>query len=131
MKERLFTLIKYIFTHQTQFQIFKRLFSMFFQNLSVMGTYLKETFNATDEELAYLDELMKLRTIQRQQMTGSRHMYGIPSLVLDDFLYHGDFGHASNMKLLNEFGIRHIVNVSDCELEKEILENSRLTGKHL
>jgi len=39
---------------------------------------------------------------------------------IDDFLFHGDLGHASNMNLLKQLDIRHIVNICDCELDDEI-----------
>jgi hypothetical protein len=96
---------------------------MFHQSVDIMGGYLKDTFNATDEELAYLNELLDLRIKKRQSLTTlDRSFYNSPSVVIDDFLYHGALGHASNIKLLNELGIRHIIDVCDCELEKEILE---------
>ncbi len=96
---------------------------MFHQTVDIMGGYLKDKFNATDEELAYLDQILLHRTIKRQSPTVNSQLYRFPSVVLDDFLYHGNLGHASNMTLLNELGIRHIINISDCELDKEIIDN--------
>ena len=49
--------------------------------------------------------------------------YGSPSVVIDDFLYHGDFAHASNVKLLNRIGIRCIVRLCDSPPGKEISDN--------
>jgi hypothetical protein len=96
---------------------------MFHQTVDIMGGYLKDKFNATDEELAYLDQILLHRIIKRQSPTVNPQSYRFPSVVLDDFLYHGNLGHASNMTLLNELGIRHIINISDCELDKEIIDN--------
>jgi protein-tyrosine phosphatase len=96
---------------------------MFHQSIAIMGSYLKDTFNATDEELSYLEQIIQLRVVKLQSLTVHRHLYNSPSVVLDEFLYHGNLGHASNMKLLNEIGIRHIINISDCELDKEIIDN--------
>jgi protein-tyrosine phosphatase len=96
---------------------------MFHQSVGVMESYLRYTLNATDEELTYLDEMLALQTKKRASLSTDRHIYGSPSVVIDDFLYHGDLGHASNIKLLNELGIRHIIDICDFELEKEILEN--------
>jgi len=96
---------------------------MFHQSVGVMESYLRDTLNATDEELTYLNEMLALRTKKRASLSTDRHIYGSPSVVIDDFLYHGDLGHASNIKLLNELGIRHIIDICDFELEKEILEN--------
>ncbi|CAF4781873.1 unnamed protein product, partial [Rotaria sp. Silwood2] len=96
---------------------------MFSQSVGVMGSYLKETFNATDEELAYLQEIFNHRDQKLRSLSTGRHTYGSPSVVIDDFLYHGDLGHASNIRLLNQLGIRHIIDVCDCQLDKEILDN--------
>jgi hypothetical protein len=97
---------------------------MFHQTVDIMGGYLKDTFNATDEELTYLNEILALRTKTHESLQSIVRRYpGSPSVVIDDFLYHGDLGHASNIKLLNELGIRHIIDVCDCQLDKEILEN--------
>ncbi|CAF1250870.1 unnamed protein product [Adineta steineri] len=96
---------------------------MFQQSVGVMESYLRDSFNATDEEIAYLNELLDIRVKKRASMSSSKHTYGLPSVVIDDFLYHGDLGHASNMKLLRELNIQHIIDVCDCQLEKEILEN--------
>ena len=41
-------------------------------------------------------------------------------MVIDDFLYHGELKHASNKKLLIDLNIRHIINISDCELDQDI-----------
>ncbi|CAF3082827.1 unnamed protein product [Rotaria sp. Silwood2] len=96
---------------------------MFSQSVGVMGSYLKETFNATDEELAYLQEIFNHRDQKLRSLSTGRNTYGSPSVVIDDFLYHGDLGHASNIRLLNQLGIRHIIDVCDCQLDKEILDN--------
>jgi hypothetical protein len=96
---------------------------MFHQSVDIMGDYLVDKFNATDEELTYLNEILDLRIKKRDSLTVGRMFYNSPSIVIDDFLYHGDLNHASNIKLLNELGIRHIIDVCDCQLEKQILEN--------
>jgi hypothetical protein len=96
---------------------------MFHQSVDIMGDYLVDKFNATDEELTYLNEILDLRIKKRDSLTVGRMFYNSPSIVIDDFLYHGDLNHASNIKLLNELGIRHIIDVCDCQLDKEILEN--------
>lgn len=87
-----------------------------------MDHYLRNNLQATDEEIEYLKILCALKskpidpTIKLQ---GPRK----PSTVIDDFLYHGDFGHAQNQTLLNELGIQHIINVCDCSLDEEIKSN--------
>ena len=89
--------------------------------IDVMQPYLVDKLSATNEEINYLKRLyaLKLKTpdasIKRQ---GPRR----PSTIIDNFLYHGDLGHAQNMSLLNELGIQHIVNVCDHWLSKEITD---------
>ncbi|CAF0881585.1 unnamed protein product [Rotaria sp. Silwood1] len=94
----------------------------FSSSVVVMEEYLRNTFKATDDELAYLKRIVDLRTKRRQPLTSDRSGYSYPSVVIDDFLYHGDLGHASNIGLLNHLNIRHIVNVCDCPLDKIIIE---------
>ncbi|CAF0734138.1 unnamed protein product [Rotaria sordida] len=96
---------------------------MFRQSVGVMESYLRETFNATGEELSYLQKIFDHRDQKLRSQSTGRSTYGSPSVVIDDFLYHGDLGHASNIRLLNQLGIRHIIDVCDCQLDKEILEN--------
>jgi acyl-ACP thioesterase len=96
---------------------------MFHQSVDIMGGYLKDKFDATDEELTYLNEILDLRIKKRASLSIGRSVYSTPSVVIDDFLYHGNLGHALNMKLLNELEIRHIIDICDCQLDKEILEN--------
>lgn len=97
---------------------------MFHRGIGVMADFLKDSFQATDEELKYMDEIFKHRDQKLSSMDYSaRNFYGHPSLVIDDFLYHGDLGHATNIRLLREFNIRHIIDICDCPLEKEIEEN--------
>ena len=40
--------------------------------------------------------------------------------MIDDFLYHGRLKHANNKNLLTDLNIRHIIKISDCELDQEI-----------
>lgn len=97
---------------------------MFHESLDFMGDYLKGKYNATDEEIARIDELLALRMKKRRSLSQVSQTHpASPSIVIDDFLYHGNLGHASNMKVLNEVGIRHIINVCDCKLDEDILEN--------
>jgi len=79
--------------------------------------YLKSEIQATDEELKYLEKLLK---IQKEKMNNERGSRRQPSIVIDDFLYHGDLGHAIDLDLLLELKIQHIINMCDCPLDKEI-----------
>ncbi|CAF1155521.1 unnamed protein product [Rotaria magnacalcarata] len=91
-------------------------------SVCVMEDYLRRSFKATDDELNYLKRVIDLRSKRRQPLTSKQTDYSYPSVVIDDFLYHGNLGHASNIGLLNQLGIRHIVNVCDCRLDKTIVE---------
>ncbi|CAF1116226.1 unnamed protein product, partial [Adineta ricciae] len=77
---------------------------------------------ATNEEIAYLKELCQIKTKDRG-IPKKRPNVRLPSTILDKFLYHGDLGHAKNYNLLQEIGIKHILNVSDIELDNEIRDN--------
>ena len=56
-------------------------------------------------------------------MKPSKHEdYTNPSVIMDDFLYHGNLKNAMNKTLLEELGIRRIVNVCEFPLEEEILD---------
>ncbi|CAF1045609.1 unnamed protein product [Rotaria sordida] len=87
-----------------------------------MEDYLRRSCKATDDELTYLRCILDLRTKKRQPLTSDRNGFSYPSVVIDDFLYHGDLGHASNIGLLHRLNIRHIINICDCPLEKLIIE---------
>lgn len=91
--------------------------------VSIMDEYFKETLQATDEELKYIRELSQIKLEINSRTMAPRLLYGTPSVVLDDFLYHGDLGHACNMELLKELGIQHIINVCDCQLDSTIKDN--------
>ena len=86
---------------------------------STTKNLLTSEMQATPEELNYmirvLDLVHKTRTSDEDD--------NIPSIVIPGFLYHGDLGHASDMKLLRSLDIRHIINTCDCPLEREIGDN--------
>ncbi|CAF0933426.1 unnamed protein product [Adineta steineri] len=91
-------------------------------SLAYMEDYLRKSLKATDDELTYLKSLLDLRHKKCQLLESERNIYGFPSLVIDGFLYHGDFDHASNIRLLNELNIQHIIDVCDCRLEQYIID---------
>ncbi|UJR20041.1 hypothetical protein I4U23_023175 [Adineta vaga] len=80
---------------------------------------LRNELQATDEELTALEKLIE---IQRSKMNLPHEDPSQPSIVIDNFLYHGDLGHAIDMDLLLELKIQHIINVCDCPLDKNICE---------
>lgn len=83
--------------------------------------YLKENLEATDDELNYLKKLHGIAS--SQIISEMQHETSpLPSVIIDDFLYQGNLDHANNMKLLRELGIKHIINVCDFRLKKEILK---------
>lgn len=83
---------------------------------------LRSSMKATDEELVHYAKLIQYRN-QKQNSALNGFNDASPSVVIDDFLYHGDIYHASNMNLLKNLGIKHIVNSCDEKLRSEILEN--------
>jgi len=91
--------------------------------IGIMEEQLRRIHKATDDELIYLQKILDLRTKKREPISFEYSGYGYPSLVIDNFLYHGDLGHASNFGLLKQLQIQHIINVCDCELDQLIKEN--------
>jgi len=83
--------------------------------------YLRDKNQATNEELLYFIEFMQLRDKKTHSIANFNSSN--PSIVIDDFLYHGDIWHAGNFKLLKDLGIQHILNVSDTSLKEEITTN--------
>ena len=87
-----------------------------------MEYYLTKDLKATSEEIDYLKCLCALKT-----KSGNTSIKGVgpqfPSTIIDGFLYHGDLYHAQNIRLLNEFKIKHIINACDTSLDKEITDH--------
>jgi len=82
-------------------------------------TYLKDIMNVEDEELIYLNNILKLQNKIRELILNGN----TPSVVIDDFLYQGDMNHATNINLLNNLGIRYIINTCNSSLPKLIIKN--------
>ncbi|CAF1172153.1 unnamed protein product [Adineta steineri] len=78
---------------------------------------LINTLQTTNEELNYLEKLIKIQKNKINSFDGNRSQ---PSIVIDNFLYHGDLGHAIDMDLLLDLHIQHIINVCDCSLDDQI-----------
>ena len=83
---------------------------------------LRFTWQPTADELIYLKKLVSLRMKHRELKLSKDDDYTSPSVIIDDFLYHGDLKNALNKTLLEELGIRRIVNVCEFPLEEEILD---------
>ncbi|CAF1446882.1 unnamed protein product [Adineta steineri] len=81
---------------------------------------VRNVLQPTEEELIYFGKLMEL-TNQKRKL--SKNFEFNPSVVIDDFLYHGTINHASNMKLLRDLNIRHIINICHVPLDREIIKN--------
>ncbi|CAF1202758.1 unnamed protein product [Rotaria sordida] len=44
-------------------------------------------------------------------------------MIIDDFLYQGDYDHASNTKILKELDIGHIISICDYPLGKNMFDS--------
>ena len=78
---------------------------------------LQTELQVTDDEFEYLENLLK---VQNKIMNKERGSSRQPSLIIDDFLYQGDLGHAIDTHLLLDLGIRNIINVCDCPLDEKV-----------
>ncbi|CAF1364332.1 unnamed protein product [Adineta ricciae] len=83
---------------------------------------LKFIWRPTENELNSLRNLVSLRMAQRELIPVEQKDDTKPSVIIDNFLYHGNLQHAMNTKLLEELNIRRIVNVCDCKLNQDILD---------
>jgi protein-tyrosine phosphatase len=83
---------------------------------------LKFTWQPTNDELIYLKQIVCHRMKQRELTPYKQQDNSNPSVIIDNFLYHGDLKHAMNKTLLKELDIRHIINVCDYSLEQDILD---------
>ena len=95
---------------------------IFGSSIGPMEGHLRRVFHATDNELEYMKKILELRTKKRSPLPPHQSGYGYPSIVIDDFLYHGDLNQASNIGLLTKLDIRHIVSICDYSLEKHITD---------
>ncbi|CAF1023758.1 unnamed protein product [Adineta steineri] len=87
-----------------------------------MEYYLTNDLQATSDEIDYIKRLYNTKTKDRGILKRKPNVR-LPSTIVDNFLYHGHVGHAKNWNLLNEIGIKHILNICEIELNKEILDN--------
>lgn len=83
---------------------------------------LKFTWQPTENELIDLRNLVCLRMKQRELISLKNQDNSSPSIIIDDFLYHGDLKHAMNKKLLDKLNIRRIINICDYRLGQDILD---------
>lgn len=62
-----------------------------------MDLMIWHSVQATSEEIDYLKRLHELKL--KQQLCEMKRSGPLrPSMIIDDSLYHGDFGHAQNVK---------------------------------
>ncbi|CAM4829414.1 unnamed protein product [Rotaria magnacalcarata] len=92
------------------------------QQWNMMMIPLKFTWQPTENESIYLKKLVCFRMEQRELLPFTREDLISPSVIIDDFLYHGDLKHAMNKALLEELNIRCIINACDCPLGQDILD---------
>ena len=74
--------------------------------------------HATDDEIDRIKQLHDLKSNERRLSTTD----GNPSMIIDHFLYHGDYEHATNALILEELQIQHIISISDFPLPKDLLD---------
>lgn len=87
-----------------------------------MEDMLTKEMGATREELESVKRLCALN-LKPRGVPKKRPDHRKPSTIIEGFLYHGNIEQAQNMDLLNQIGIRHILNVCDEQLDEEIIEH--------
>jgi len=83
---------------------------------------LTTDLGATKKELVCVKRLCALN-LKPRGVPIKRPDHRKPSTIIDDFLYHGNIGHAQNIDLLRQLGIQHILNVCDEELDEQIVDH--------
>ncbi|UJR11500.1 hypothetical protein I4U23_015681 [Adineta vaga] len=78
--------------------------------------YLKDVIDVEDNEVIYLNRLLKLQDKRRELILNGN----IPSVIIDNFLYQGDINHATDIDILNKLGIQHIINTCNSSLPQLI-----------
>jgi protein-tyrosine phosphatase len=81
---------------------------------------LKDQLDGTDEEQTYIDSLLKLQRAKQLVLRSDDYRL---STIIDDFLYHSNKYDATNIELLKQYGIRHIVSACNCPPSKIISDN--------
>jgi len=84
---------------------------------NLMVIPLKFTWQPTNNELIYLKKLVDF---QRMQSKSEQLDNENPSVIIDNFLYHGNLKHAMNKTLLEQLNIEYIINISEYSLGEEI-----------
>ena len=83
---------------------------------------LKRDMRMTSEEIDCIKQLHELKSKQRSSETADQSFL-YPSMIIDDFLYHGDYNHATDTKILKQLNIRHIISICDFPLVKDAFDN--------
>ncbi len=97
-----------------------------FKSVSVSDVWVNdeavEFLQATNGEI---ESLKQLRLIQLKQKYNQieKQNFQIPSIIIDEFLYHGTIEQARNTSLIETLGIRHIINVSHIRLTQNMINN--------
>jgi len=103
---------------------------IFGSSIDSMKDELRRVHNATDDELIYLEKILSLRMKKREALSQECNGHAYPSVIIDNFLFHGDLRQASNLNILKRFNIQHIVNICDHELNQSIKDNLNILWIH-
>ena len=80
------------------------------------------TWQPTTHEWNHLRQLVSIQKQRQLAIEIDQYDSGRPSLIIDQFLYHGAVKHASNGALLEELNIQSIINMSDCQLNSSSVD---------
>lgn len=81
--------------------------------------FLRETMQATKDEIDYINKLNHLKLINTSVST-NEDLFRFPSIILDDFLYLGDLRNRRDVCLLRAWNIRNIISVIEYKVKEEI-----------
>lgn len=89
--------------------------------------YIRDTFQATDAEVAYIHSLKQLR---RSYPCSNSTCNAQPSDILDSWLFQGGWKHATDPTILQSLSITHIINVTESILPEQSQEILHIPTKN-
>ena len=83
--------------------------------------FLRANMQATDDEINYLKQLNHPKSTDGRFRI-NEDLFTYPSVILDDFLYHGNFHQTRNLNLLRDLNVRHIISICEYQVKQELFD---------
>ena len=86
---------------------------------STIKDLLRDHYKATDDELQYLEKLLRIQHEKSLEEKRELACHPQASVIINGFLYQGDLGHAIDVENLLDLQITHLINACDCPINDE------------